>query len=88
MESIEAFLDLSLSQKIKMLHEHGKFIVAIRYYEYKINLYLIDGIYVEVFYHHKKDQIEKIFPLDRKSTRLKFYLDQIRLDDSLFKKNK
>lgn len=74
------FNSLSLREKIKKLYEEGTFIVAIRYYGYKVNLYLLHNYYVEVFYNHKKDLIEKVEPLDmNKNTRMKFYSDQIRL---------
>ena len=53
--------------------------MAIRYYRHKVNLYLLGDEYVEVFYNHKLDQIEKIEFLARKHSRMKFYLDQIKL---------
>ena len=54
------FFELPLEEKIPALYKHGTFVVSIRYYGYKINLYMIDGHYVEVFYNHKLDKIEKI----------------------------
>ena len=79
MNSVAEFLYLPLNDKIKHLFSEGSFVVSIRYYRYKINLYLIDGFYVEVFYLHKEDYIEKIELLDRRNTRMKFYTDQIKL---------
>ena len=79
MNSVAEFLYLPLNDKIKHLFSEGSFIVSIRYYRYKINLYLIDGFYVEVFYLHKEDYIAKIELLDRRNTRMKFYTDQIKL---------
>ena len=73
------FVTLSLVDKIKKLYEEGRFIVAIRYYRYKVNLYLMNNYYVEVFYNHKEDRIERIELLDYSHSRLKFYADQIRL---------
>lgn len=73
------FLSLSLMDKIKTLYEKGNFVVAIRYYGYKVNLYLLTNFYVEVFYNHKNDKIEKIDLLDYTHSRLKFYVDQINL---------
>jgi hypothetical protein len=70
---------LTLSRKIEMLYEHGTFIMAIRYYGYKVNLYLLGNIYVEVFVNHKRALIEKIVRLDTSHTRMKFYSDQIKL---------
>ena len=70
---------LSFHEKIKRLYADGEFVVAIRYYGYKVNLYLLNGSFFEVFYNHKLDEIEKIQPLDFSAKRMNFYLDQIRL---------
>lgn len=76
----EAFKQLNLRRQVKLLYEEGTFVVAIRYYGYKINLYLLNNYYVEVFYNHKHDLIEKIDLLQmRNNTRMKFYSDQVRL---------
>lgn len=77
------FTHLSLREKIQTLYREGTFVVAIRYYGYKINLYLYKNDYVEVFYNHKLDKIEKIEPLETSHTRLKFYTDQISLPEGL-----
>ncbi len=79
MDSVADFISLPINDKIKHLYNEGSFIVSIRYYRYKINLYLIDGFYVEVFYLHKEDYIEKVELLNRRCTRMKFYTDQIKL---------
>jgi hypothetical protein len=73
------FNALPLKEKVKLLFQNGNFIVAIRYYRYKINLYLLNNFYVEVFYNHKQDMIERIELLPSFHTRMKFYSDQIRL---------
>ncbi len=77
------FFDKSIREKIHLLYREGIFIVAIRYYKYKVNLYLLDGFYVEVFFNHKRDLIEKIEPMEMIGNRLKFYADQITLPKSL-----
>jgi hypothetical protein len=78
--SREDFKRLSLQRKIQKLYEEGTFVVGIRYYAYKVNLYLLGQEYVEVFYNHKHDRIDKIDFLNRRHTRMKFYLDQISLE--------
>jgi hypothetical protein len=77
------FQQYPLEKKISALYEHGSFIMAIRYYNYKINLYLIGNTYVEVFVNHKYASIEKIQLLDTAHSRMKFYSDQIKLPDGL-----
>ena len=79
-QAIFDFLSLDRKDQIQRLYTKGDFIVAIRYYGYKINLYLLDGFYVEVFYNHKLDCIEKIDRLDFNHSRMKFYQDQISIE--------
>jgi hypothetical protein len=79
MISRREFNKLSLEKKISMLYECGTFVMAIRYYTYKINLYLLGNFYLEVFVNHKQAAIEKIVPLDTRHSRMKFYSDQIKL---------
>ena len=69
----------SLERKISVLYEHAQFIVAIRYYHYKINLYLLGDDYIEVFINHKQAAVERISILDRNHSRMNFYSDQIKL---------
>ena len=54
--------------------------VDIRYYAYKVNLYILGKEFIEVFYNHKLDKIDKIDFLNRHHSRMKFYLDQISLN--------
>lgn len=77
----EKFKLVSLEEKIKMLYEQASFVVGIRYYGYKVNLYLLGDEFVEVFYNHKRDTIERIDLLDRQHSRMKFYTDQIKLPE-------
>lgn len=70
-------------QQIGLLYEHGSCVMSIRYYGYKVNLYLLGNFYLEVFYNHKKDMIEKIVPLDIRHSRMNFYTDQIKLPETI-----
>ena len=73
------FEELTLTDKINLLYEKGTFVMSIRYYNYKVNLYLLGNYYLEVFVNHKLSLVEKIVPLDTMHSRMKFYSDQIRL---------
>ncbi|SEJ29774.1 hypothetical protein SAMN05192553_103104 [Cyclobacterium xiamenense] len=79
--SKDDFRRLTLQKKIQKLYTEGTFVVAIRYYTYKVNLYLLGREYVEVFYNHKHDRIDKIEFLNQRHSRMKFYLDQISLTE-------
>ena len=77
--SAAEFTLLSLPDQVRTLYREGTFVVAIRYYGYKVNLYLLQDYYVEVFYNHKLDKIEKTALLETSHSRVKFYTDQISL---------
>lgn len=77
----EEFNDLALGRKVQILYLFGTFLMDIRYYRYKVNLYLLNNFYVEVFYNHKLDKVEKAEVLSRQHSRMKFYTDQIKLPD-------
>jgi hypothetical protein len=79
------FEELTLDDKISLLYKKGTFVMAIRYYNYKINLYLLGNYYLEVFVNHKFSLIEKIVPLDQMHSRMKFYSDQIKLPSDALK---
>lgn len=79
----DQFKMYSLDQKINTLYRDGSFIVGIRYYGFKVNLYLLGQFYVEVFYDHKRDRIEKVTLLDLHHSRMKFYYDQIKLPQEI-----
>lgn len=80
------FNRMSLDKKVTMLYQSGTFVMSIRYYEYKVNLYLLGSIYLEVFINHKQSCVEKILLLDTKHSRMKFYSDQIKLPLEIYQK--
>ena len=70
---------LPLEKRIRVLYEQATFVMAIRYYRYKINLYLLGSDYLEVFVDHKNSSVDRITLLDTRHSRMKFYYDQIKL---------
>lgn len=77
--SQEDFFNMKMDDMVQTLYREGTFIVSIRYYKHKINLYLLSDFYVEAFYNHKLDKLEKVELLKRNNKRIKFYADQITL---------
>jgi hypothetical protein len=73
------FKKYPLDAKVKALYERGTFVMAIRYYGYKVNLYMLGNYYLEVFVDHKLSAIERITLLDMRNKRMQFYSDQIKL---------
>jgi len=78
--NLNKFLDLNVPERCRVLYLEGDFLMAIRYYEYKVNLYALGSELVEVFYNHKLDKIHKIQGLDFSSKRMNFYADQVNID--------
>ncbi len=76
-ERLADFFNHPFEEQIQELYRKGTFQISIRYYGYKVNLYLFKNQLLEVFYNHKEDKIESIQPLDFNHTRMKFYTDQI-----------
>ena len=76
---MKPLLNLSLVEKIRELYLEGTFIIDIRYYKHKINLYLYGNEYFEVFINDKNSKIEKIELLPSESSRLRFYADQLKI---------
>ncbi|MEN8248611.1 MAG: hypothetical protein ABFS32_06740 [Bacteroidota bacterium] len=79
----DTFFEISIPEQCRILYLEGEFMMAIRYYKYKVNLYLLGDKYVEVFYNHKFDRIHKIQELDYNSSRINFYIDQINITELL-----
>jgi hypothetical protein len=77
----DIFNKSTLDKKIETLFQSGNFVISIRYYGYKINLYQLGNDFVEVFINHKKASIEKIEKLDIRHSRMKFYCDQIKISN-------
>ena len=73
------FFQLSIAEQCRILYAEGEFVMAIRYYGFKVNLYQLGNMLVEVFYNHKLDRVDTIQPLDRSNSRMNFYADQVNI---------
>jgi hypothetical protein len=75
----DSFKNLTLHKKLQWVHFEGESVMSIRYYGYKVILYLLTDFYVEIFYHNIDGEIVRADILDMQSTRMQFYCDQISL---------
>lgn len=80
----ESFIKLPLKKRLQWVYCEAEFVTSIRYYAHKVILYKLQDFFVEVFYRNATDRIELVTVLDHKSTRMKFYTDQITLPIDLF----
>ena len=78
---VDKFFECTLSEQCRIIYREGEFVMAIRYYEYKVNLYQLGDQLIEVFYNHQLDRIHPIPLLDDTSSRMNFYADQVSLDE-------
>lgn len=83
MAKLNTFYSLDIPDQCRLLYLEGEFIMAIRYYEFKVNLYNLGNELIEVFYNHKLDKVQKIQSLDSSSKRMNFYADQVGIDSIL-----
>jgi len=73
------FINMALEDQVQYLYKKGTFVTDIRSYDYKVNLFLLEGAYFEVFINQKEAQITKIQSMDYRSDRIDCYLDQVKL---------
>ncbi len=55
---------MTLSEQYELISNNGKYIAVRHYYNYFINLYLLDDTFYELWYFRPTNEIEKIEKLD------------------------
>ena len=69
------FKKLTLNECANLLWKEGKFLTTSTYYNRKVNLYSMNGHFVEVWYDVAGNLIEKIIPMSKPNLFRK-YLEQ------------
>jgi hypothetical protein len=54
------FTNLTISQKYDFISKKGKYIGVRQYYNYYINLYLLDDVFYELWFFRDNNTVEKI----------------------------
>ncbi|UZR99806.1 hypothetical protein [Chondrinema litorale] len=67
---MDNFDDLPYEEKVFTLVKNGAFINSINYYNQKVDLYHMNGIFVEVFYHPVSSTIHEIATAEPKRLHL------------------
>jgi hypothetical protein len=75
------FYSCTLDERIEIVNENGEYITRIKYYGYYINLYLVKGDFVEVYYNWHNNEIEDVELLDPNEERLHLYTSYVDLSD-------
>jgi hypothetical protein len=53
-----------MTQKYEFISENGKYIAVREYYNYFINLYLVEDVFYELWFFRPTNMVEKIEILD------------------------
>ncbi|HXP49232.1 MAG TPA: hypothetical protein VN922_04715 [Bacteroidia bacterium] len=68
------FIKLNLNERADLIWTNGEFVGSRDYYGYKVSLYVLEGLYVEVWYFVVSNKIEKIEPIEDEHS-LELYLN-------------
>ncbi len=64
MISLDRFILLSLAERLQYVFKHGSVLFNKTDKHHTIKLYLVDNLYVEVWFHIVKNKIEKVVALN------------------------
>ena len=75
------FYSCTLDERIEIVNASGEYITRIKYFGYYINLYIVKGDFVEVYYNWHNNEIEDVELLDNNDERLNLYTVFVDLAD-------
>ena len=73
------FLSLGINARADLVWDTGEFVGARNYYGYYIVLYVLEGLYIEVWVFLANNKIEKVEPI-QSSKDLDHYLKDINIE--------
>jgi hypothetical protein len=62
--NLTKFWKLNMSERATLLWDKATFVTTAMYFEQRVNLYYLNGIFIEVWYDTQKNQIVKITPMN------------------------
>jgi hypothetical protein len=78
----DRFNTLNFDEKAWHVWHHATFMIVRQNKRYRVNLYYMNGYYIQLWYHVKLNRIDKIAATPSKAV-LNPYLEHIHLDDLL-----
>lgn len=78
---LNMFYSCTLDERIEILNYSGEYITRIKYFGYFINLYIVEGDFVEVYYNWHSNDIEDIEILDPNAERIHLFTALVDLSD-------
>jgi hypothetical protein len=79
---IKDFLELEISSRADLVWDEGEFLGSRDYYGYTVALYVLEGLYVEVWVFNATNKIEKVEPIQNDKD-LQHYLKDIDIEKLL-----
>ena len=78
--SVDKFNTLDFDEKAWHVWHHATFLIVRQNNKYRVNLYHLNGYYIQLWYHVKKNRIEKIAATPSHNV-INPYLKLIQLED-------
>ena len=79
--NVNVFYSRTVKGRLKLVQFKGEFISRIRWYGFYIELYVMDGDYVEVFYNRYTNKLEDVEILEPGNPRLGLFAVAVNLSD-------
>lgn len=73
----EQFRNLNLGIKLQFVINHGTLVCEIKYYGFLVELYILNGHYIEMFYNIHTREVEEIEILKPTERRLGLYAEHV-----------
>ncbi|MES2566883.1 MAG: hypothetical protein V4565_08450 [Bacteroidota bacterium] len=84
--NVNIFNSFSLDDRMDIVRRHGEFISKIKYFGFYINLYVVDQVFIEVYYNLHSSIVQYVEVLDPEEDRMNLFTMMVDLSD-LFKRN-
>lgn len=78
---LNMFYSCTVDERMAIVSESGEYITRIKYGEYYIHLYLVEGDLVEVYYTIDSNRREDVEVLDSNDARLNLFMVSVDLSD-------
>ncbi|MCD6019204.1 MAG: hypothetical protein K0S53_2325 [Bacteroidetes bacterium] len=80
------FNSCSLDEKMDIVRRHGEFVSKITYFGFYINLYVVDQVFIEVYYNLHSSVVQYVEILDSHEERLNLFTVKVDLSDLFSRK--
>lgn len=79
--NVRIFKSLTLNDKLDIVRRHGEYMTKIEQLGYTINLYLVDDVFVEVYFDRYSSGAQFVEVLDVSEERMQLFAFKVNLSD-------